>query len=86
VSDVQTGTVTTNVPARLDRLLWSRWHWMIVIGLVEIFLGVRAERQSLEDIAQPLTAADAGSRPRESRAATWPKGRRGCAPPGRKDS
>jgi hypothetical protein len=43
---------------------------MVVIGLVEIFLGVRAERQSLEDIAQPLTAADAGSRPREARAAT----------------
>ncbi len=85
MSDVQTGTITTKVPARLDRLPWSRWHWMIVIGLgtvwildglevtivgnisgqiskpggVEIVLGVKAERQSLEDIAQPLTAADA---------------------------
>ena len=29
---------------------------MIAAGLVEIFLGVKAERQSLEDIAQPLTA------------------------------
>jgi MFS family permease len=29
---------------------------MIGAGLVEIFLGVKAERQSLEDIAQPLTA------------------------------
>lgn len=28
-----TGTVTTAVPARPDRLPWSRWHWMIVIGL-----------------------------------------------------
>jgi MFS family permease len=27
-----TGTVSTKVPARLDRLPWSRWHWMIVIG------------------------------------------------------
>jgi hypothetical protein len=26
VSDVQTGTATTKVPARLDRLPWSRWH------------------------------------------------------------
>ena len=34
---------------------------MILAGLVEIFLGVKAERQSLEDIAQPLTAEDAGS-------------------------
>jgi hypothetical protein len=29
---------------------------MIIGGLVEIALGVRAERQSLEDIAAPLTA------------------------------
>jgi MFS family permease len=34
---------------------------MIAGGIVEIFLGVRAERQSLESIAQPLTAADAES-------------------------
>ena len=34
---------------------------MILAGLVEIFLGVKAERQSLEDIAQPLTAADTGT-------------------------
>jgi hypothetical protein len=39
---------------------------MILAGLVEIFLGVRAEQQSLEDIAQPLTAEDAG--PAQSRA------------------
>jgi hypothetical protein len=32
---------------------------MILAGIVEIFLGVKAERRSLEDIAQPLTAADA---------------------------
>jgi len=38
VSDVQTGTVTTKVPARLDRLPWSRWHWMIVIGLGTVWI------------------------------------------------
>jgi MFS family permease len=30
---VQTGTIKTSIPARLDRLPWSRFHWMIVIGL-----------------------------------------------------
>ena len=25
--------VETDVPARLDRLPWSRWHWLVVIGL-----------------------------------------------------
>jgi MFS family permease len=32
---------------------------MIAAGVAEIFLGVKAERQSLEDIARPLTAEDA---------------------------
>ncbi|GAA5082617.1 MFS family permease [Thermocatellispora tengchongensis] len=38
MSDVRTGTVTTKVPARLDRLPWSRWHWMIVIGLGTVWI------------------------------------------------
>ncbi len=29
----QAKTITTNVPARLDRLPWSRFHWRVVIGL-----------------------------------------------------
>ena len=32
---------------------------MIAGGIVAAFLGVRAEGQSLEDIARPLTAEDA---------------------------
>jgi MFS family permease len=41
---------------------------MIVGGLAEAFLGVKAEGQSLEDIAKPLTAEDAetGGQKRES--------------------
>jgi MFS family permease len=31
-------TITTDVPARLDRLPWSRWHWMIVIGLGTVWV------------------------------------------------
>ena len=42
---------------------------MIGGGIVETFLGVKAEGQSLESIAQPLTA-DARSRARASVAAT----------------
>lgn len=30
--------VRTNVPSRLDRLPWSRWHWMIVIGLGTVWI------------------------------------------------
>lgn len=25
--------VRTNIPARMDRLPWSRWHWLVVIAL-----------------------------------------------------
>ena len=43
---------------------------MILAGLVEIILGVRAERRGLEDIAQPLTAQEAaGARPGEPQTA-----------------
>ncbi len=38
MSDEQTGTITTKVPARLDRLPWSRWHWMIIIGLGTVWI------------------------------------------------
>ncbi|MFI5493988.1 MFS transporter [Actinoplanes sp. NPDC051859] len=33
-----TATVRTKVPARLDRLPWARWHWMIVIGLGTVWV------------------------------------------------
>ena len=34
---------------------------MVIRGVVEAFLGVKAECQSLESLAQPLTAEDAKS-------------------------
>ena len=37
-SGVQTGRITTNIPARLDRLPWSRWHWLVVIGLGTVWI------------------------------------------------
>jgi MFS family permease len=35
---VETGTIETDIPARLDRLPWSRWHWLIVIGLGTVWI------------------------------------------------
>src|SRR5256885_14838866 len=26
-------TIESRVPARLDRMPWSRWHWLIVVSL-----------------------------------------------------
>jgi MFS family permease len=28
-----TKAVRTNVPARMDRLPWSRWHWLVIVSL-----------------------------------------------------
>lgn len=35
---VETGRITTDIPARLDRLPWVRWHWLIVIGLGTVWI------------------------------------------------
>jgi MFS family permease len=35
---MSTDTIRTDVPARLDRLPWARWHWMIVIGLGTVWV------------------------------------------------
>jgi MFS family permease len=32
-SQIETGTIETTIPARLDRLPWARFHWLIVAGL-----------------------------------------------------
>jgi hypothetical protein len=33
-----TGTVTSDIPARLDRLPFSRWHWKLLIGLGTVWI------------------------------------------------
>ena len=38
MGSVSTREIRTKVPARLDRLPWSRWHWMIVIGLGTVWI------------------------------------------------
>src|SRR5205809_5214093 len=32
-SESKTKAVRTTIPARMDRLTWSRWHWLVVISL-----------------------------------------------------
>ena len=31
-------SVTTDIPARLDRLPWARWHWLILVGLGSVWI------------------------------------------------
>jgi MFS family permease len=37
-SQVETGRITTDIPARMDRLPWSRWHWLVVVGLGTVWI------------------------------------------------
>ena len=32
------GIIETQIPARMDRLPWSRWHWMVVVGLGTVWI------------------------------------------------
>ncbi|MER5477815.1 MFS transporter [Streptomyces sp. NPDC002734] len=56
----ETGTVTTAVPARLDRLPWSRWHWMIVIGLGTVWILDGLEVTTVGNIAGRLAEEGSG--------------------------
>jgi MFS family permease len=31
-------TITTRIPGRMDRLPWSRWHWLVVLGLGTVWI------------------------------------------------
>ncbi|PRH77970.1 MFS transporter [Streptomyces solincola] len=54
------GTVTTKVPARLDRLPWSRWHWMIVIGLGTVWILDGLEVTIVGNMASRLSEEGSG--------------------------
>jgi len=54
------GTVTTSVPARLDRLPWSDWHWMIVVGLGTVWILDGMEVTVVGSIASRLSETGSG--------------------------
>src|SRR4051812_34894068 len=53
-------TITTRIPARLDRLPWSRFHWRIVIGLGTVWILDGLEGTIVGSIAPRLTEAGSG--------------------------
>jgi MFS family permease len=56
----QLKTIRTNIPARLDRLPWSRFHWRIVIGLGTVWVLDGLEVTIVGSIAPRLTEAGSG--------------------------
>jgi MFS family permease len=60
MSGAELGTVKTRVPARLDRLPWSRFHWMVVVGLGTVWILDGLEVTIVGSIAARLTEKDSG--------------------------
>jgi MFS family permease len=57
---VQTGTINTNIPARLDRLPWSRFHWSVIIGLGTVWILDGLEVTIVSSISGRLSEHGAG--------------------------
>ena len=57
---VQTGTIKTNIPARLDRLPWSRFHWTVIIGLGTVWILDGLEVTIVSSISGRLSEPGAG--------------------------
>jgi MFS family permease len=55
-----TGTIETNIPARLDRLPWSRFHWLIVVGLGTVWVLDGLEVTIVGALAERLTEKGSG--------------------------
>ena len=58
--NAQTGTIETQVPARLDRLPWSRFHWMVIIGLGTVWILDGLEVTIVGSIGDRLTEKGSG--------------------------
>ncbi|MBW0012746.1 MFS transporter [Mycobacterium sp.] len=57
---VQTGTITTHVPARLDRLPWARFHWRVVLGLGGVWVLDGLEVTMVGNVSSRLTEKGSG--------------------------
>jgi len=57
---VETATITTQVPARLDRLPWSRFHWRVVVGLGCVWVLDGLEVTMVGNVSARLTENGSG--------------------------
>jgi MFS family permease len=52
--------VETRIPARLDRLPWARWHWMVLVGLGTVWILDGLEVTIVGTISSRLTESGSG--------------------------
>jgi MFS family permease len=58
--NVELGTIKTDVPARLDRLPWARFHWMVVVGLGSVWILDGLEVTMVGNVAARMTEEGSG--------------------------
>jgi MFS family permease len=56
----EAATIETRIPSRLDRLPWSRFHWMVVIGLGTVWILDGLEVTIVGSIGERLTEHGSG--------------------------
>src|SRR5947209_13430793 len=56
----QLRTIDTNIPARLDRLPWSKWHWRILVGLGTVWILDGLEVTVVGSISGAISAKGSG--------------------------
>jgi MFS family permease len=59
-ASVEPGRIETNIPARLDRLPWAKFHWMVVLGLGTVWILDGLEVTIVGAIAPRLTESGSG--------------------------
>ncbi|MGK8524471.1 MFS transporter [Nocardia asteroides] len=59
MSETQSQVIRSLVPARMDRLPWTRFHWLIVVGLGVSWILDGIEIQIVSSMGGPLQDADA---------------------------
>src|SRR4051812_27358651 len=58
--NADSGTIETRIPARLDRLPWARFHWLVVIGLGTVWILDGLEVTIVGSVADRMTESGSG--------------------------
>jgi MFS family permease len=67
---VELRTIETDIPARMDRLPWAKWHWLVVVGLGAVWILDGLEVTIVGTIASRLTEKGSGIELTESQIGT----------------
>jgi MFS family permease len=61
IGEAETGTIRTRIPARLDRLPWARFHWIVIAGLGTAWILDGLEVNVVSSISSRLSEPGAGT-------------------------